>query len=118
MTDHPSSQGTALSVPLLRAAAGQAPAAVLALLAGPVGTAVAQAAGYAGQALSANTRRAYASDWKAFSAWCEAGGVPALPAPAATRIRPCRSAARGGMISHALSSPLTKSAWLDSVASG
>ncbi|WP_139323585.1 hypothetical protein, partial [Roseomonas sp. TAS13] len=49
-----------LSTPLLRAAAGQSPVAVLALLAGPVGEAVARASGYAGKALSANTRRAYA----------------------------------------------------------
>ena len=39
------SSARALSVPLLQAAAGQAPAAVLALLAGPVGAAVAEAAG-------------------------------------------------------------------------
>jgi hypothetical protein len=76
MTDHVARQGTALPVPLLRAAAGQAPADVLALLAGPVGAAVAQAAGYAGQALSENTRRAYAADWKAFAAWCAAGAPP------------------------------------------
>jgi integrase len=86
MTDHPEGDAPrraglpAMPSPLLRAAAGQAPAAVLALLAGPVGAAVAQAAGYAGQALAENTRRAYASDWKAFAAWCALGGVPALPA--------------------------------------
>ncbi|WP_120010001.1 tyrosine-type recombinase/integrase [Teichococcus vastitatis] len=50
------------------------------LLQGPVGAALAEAARYAGQALSANTRRAYASDWAAFAAWCAAGGVPPLPA--------------------------------------
>ncbi|USQ74703.1 tyrosine-type recombinase/integrase (plasmid) [Roseomonas mucosa] len=69
-----------LSTPLLRAAAGQSPVAVLALLAGPVGEAVARASGYAGKALSANTRRAYATDWSHFSAWCQAGGVSPLPA--------------------------------------
>ena len=58
-------------------AAGPLPAEALAVLAGPVGEAVAQAAGYAGQALAENTRRAYASDWRA---WCELGGVAALPA--------------------------------------
>lgn len=50
------------------------------LLAGPLGAAVVQAAGYAGKSLSDNTRRVYAGDWRAFSAWCEAGGVPSLPA--------------------------------------
>ena len=51
-----------------------------ALLSGPVGQAVAQAARYAGKALSENTRRAYAADWRAFRLWCEAGGVDPLPA--------------------------------------
>lgn len=69
-----------LPTPLLRAAAGQASAEVLTLLAGPVGAAVAEAARYAGKALAENTRRAYAADWRAFSAWCRAGGVPPLPA--------------------------------------
>ncbi|HEY8609807.1 MAG TPA: tyrosine-type recombinase/integrase [Roseomonas sp.] len=50
------------------------------MLAGPVGEMVARAAGYAGRALSENTRRAYASDWRAFCAWCEAGGIAPLPA--------------------------------------
>ena len=70
----------ALPTALLRAAAGQAPADVLAMLAGPVGEAVAKAATYAGRALSENTRRAYESDWNAFAAWCRAGGVAPLPA--------------------------------------
>jgi site-specific recombinase XerD len=52
----------------------------LAVLAGPVGEAVARAAGYAGRALSDNTRRAYESDWRAFCRWCEAGGISPLPA--------------------------------------
>jgi site-specific recombinase XerD len=50
------------------------------VLAGPVGEAVARAAGYAGRALSNNTRRAYESDWGAFCQWCEAGGISPLPA--------------------------------------
>ena len=58
----PSGQPT-LSTPLLRAAAEQSPAAVLAVLTGPVGEAVAEAARYAGRALADNTRRAYATDW-------------------------------------------------------
>jgi site-specific recombinase XerD len=51
-----------------------------AVLAGPVGEAVARAAGCAGRALSDNTKRAYESDWRAFSSWCEVGGIPPLPA--------------------------------------
>jgi len=34
--------------------------------------------------LSANTRRAYASAWAQFRAWCEDQGVPAMPASPAT----------------------------------
>jgi site-specific recombinase XerD len=56
------------------------PPEALAVLAGPVGEAVARAAGYAGRALSDNTRRAYESDWRAFCVWCEAGGISPLPA--------------------------------------
>ncbi|MFC4168805.1 site-specific integrase [Teichococcus aestuarii] len=65
---------------VLQLAAGTLSPEALALLSGPVGQAVAKAANYAGRALSDNTRRAYASDWKAFSTWCRAGGVSALPA--------------------------------------
>ncbi|MBO1077789.1 tyrosine-type recombinase/integrase [Roseomonas haemaphysalidis] len=56
------------------------PPEAMELLSGPVGEAVAQAAGYASQALSDNTRRAYDSDWRAFTAWCAAGGIVPLPA--------------------------------------
>ncbi len=49
---------------------------------GPFGVAVAQAAAYADRALSENTRRAYATDWRAFAGWCGAAGVPAMPAAA------------------------------------
>jgi site-specific recombinase XerD len=39
---------------------------------------------YADQSRAANTRRAYASDVRAFAAWCEMRGEPSLPAsPAA-----------------------------------
>jgi integrase len=61
-------------------AAGQVPDEAMRLLAGPVGAAIADAAAYAGRSLAANTRRAYAVDWRAFVAWCAAGGVPPLPA--------------------------------------
>ncbi|MBS5905218.1 MAG: hypothetical protein KIC89_21385, partial [Acetobacteraceae bacterium] len=76
----PPSGQPSLSTPLLRAAAEQSPAAVLAVLTGPVGEAVAEAARYAGRALADNTRRAYAADWADFAAWCATGGVAALPA--------------------------------------
>jgi len=33
---------------------------------------------------SKNTRKAYASDWKQFDAWCQFAGVPALPARSET----------------------------------
>ncbi|WP_083747227.1 tyrosine-type recombinase/integrase [Teichococcus deserti] len=58
----------------------QAPPEAAALLAGPLGAAIAQAAAYAGKSLSENTRRAYASDWRAFAAWCDGLDQPALPA--------------------------------------
>jgi site-specific recombinase XerD len=35
---------------------------------------------YIGASRSANTRRAYASDWRHFTSWCEAHGRTALPA--------------------------------------
>jgi site-specific recombinase XerD len=56
------------------------PAEVVALMSGPVGKAVAEAAAYANKSHAENTRRAYETDWRLFSAWCETGGVPALPA--------------------------------------
>jgi integrase len=77
--DKPISQ-PAVPSSVLRLTAGKLPAEALALLSGPVGQAVAQAAGYAGRALSDNTRRVYASDWKAFTAWCRDGDVSSLPA--------------------------------------
>ncbi|CUW97153.1 Integrase protein (fragment) [Agrobacterium fabacearum TT111] len=40
-----------------------------------------RARGYVAAASSANTRKAYASDWKHFSAWCRRSGPSPLPAP-------------------------------------
>ncbi|TPG46425.1 hypothetical protein EAH89_24750 [Roseomonas nepalensis] len=80
MTERPGSSPPAIPASVVRLAAGALPAEVLAVLAGPVGEAVAQAAGYVGRALSENTRRADVSDWRAFCSWCEAGDVAALPA--------------------------------------
>ena len=34
---------------------------------------------YASKATAESTRRAYASDWRIFTAWCERKGLPALP---------------------------------------
>jgi site-specific recombinase XerD len=45
---------------------------------------IAQAKGYAEQAKAASTRRAYQSDWRDFSAWCELRGLATLPAAPAT----------------------------------
>ena len=39
----------------------------------------AQARGYVAAASSANTRKAYASDWKHFAAWCRRQGLSVLP---------------------------------------
>ena len=39
---------------------------------------------YVDKASAPATRRAYASDWRAFTAWCEARGLRALPASPAT----------------------------------
>ncbi len=44
----------------------------------------AQARDYAQQAKSANTRRAYRSDWADFAGWCQAHSLVALPAAPAT----------------------------------
>jgi site-specific recombinase XerD len=44
----------------------------------------AKAKGYAKQAKAENTRRAYAADWRAFQAWCDAHREQAMPAPATT----------------------------------
>ena len=46
--------------------------------------AVEKAAGYARQALSPETLRAYRHDWAAFEDWCSRAGAPALPATPTT----------------------------------
>ncbi|WP_424140165.1 tyrosine-type recombinase/integrase [Roseomonas chloroacetimidivorans] len=80
MTDRPSARPAPLPPAVRRLAEDALPPEALAVLAGPVGEAVARAAGYAGRALSDNTKRAYESDWRAFCRWCEAGGISPLPA--------------------------------------
>ncbi|MBA9036722.1 hypothetical protein HNR29_007310, partial [Rhizobium leguminosarum] len=43
-----------------------------------------RARGYVEAASSANTRKAYASDWKHFSAWCRRSNLSPLPSPPLT----------------------------------
>lgn len=43
-----------------------------------------EARDYAAMAMAANTRRAYAADWRSFSSWCASVDQTALPAAAAT----------------------------------
>ena len=47
----------------------------------------AQARRYIADAVAPNTRRAYGSDWRIFTAWCAARRVPALPAAPTTVAR-------------------------------
>ena len=65
------------------------PQALLAALDGPLGGAIATAAGYAGSALCEATRRAYARDWQHFAAWCREQAVD----PAALPVHPVLVAA-------------------------
>ena len=65
----------ALAVVHRLARAQLVPEALLAALDGPLGEAVATAASYAGNALSAATKRAYARDWFHFAAWCRQQAV-------------------------------------------
>ena len=46
--------------------------------------AVASAKGYMGASMATNTLRAYQGQWAAFTRWCEAAGVPSLPAAPGT----------------------------------
>jgi hypothetical protein len=55
---------------------GAAPATALPTLEGEIDT----ARRYAEAAHAASTRRAYASDWRRFTAWCSARGLETLPA--------------------------------------
>ncbi len=68
-------QATALAVAARLARTQPVPDALLAILDGPLGAAVAQAADYAGDSLAPATRRAYARDWHDFAAWCRAQGA-------------------------------------------
>jgi len=49
-----------------------------------IGLAIAQAEGYFRAAQAANTRRAYAADWRHFTEWCRQTGQASLPATGET----------------------------------
>src|SRR5216684_654460 len=51
-----------------------------AVLTAPLAELGTQARGYLAQSKAANTRRAYAADWRTFTAWCDQHGLTALPA--------------------------------------
>lgn len=74
--DAPPAAPSARSAALARRMSRGVPAADLqALLHGPIGDAVAEAAGYADDAIAHATRAAYAQAWAHFSEWCRAKGV-------------------------------------------
>lgn len=50
----------------------------------PLAEDAARARAFARQAKAANTKRAYRADWADFCAWCDARGLPALPATTET----------------------------------
>ncbi|MHB0695429.1 hypothetical protein, partial [Roseomonas mucosa] len=68
MTDQPADWPSDLPRSVQRLVREPLPPEALAVLTGPVGEAVAEAARYAGRALADNTRRAYAADWADFAA--------------------------------------------------
>lgn len=61
-----------------------APAVESGLLAPAVSAALEAADAFARASKSAATRRAYAADWRDFTAWCEGARLPSLPAEPAT----------------------------------
>ena len=72
--------GSALAL-ARRLSRGRPSDALQALIDGPIGDAVAVAAGYADDAITAATRAAYQTAWAHFSTWCRANGTDpdALP---------------------------------------
>lgn len=63
-------------------ARGDVPAAAAASVPSAAGmAALGEALGFAREALSEATRRAYRADWAHFEAWCAGAGFPPLPAP-------------------------------------
>lgn len=73
--DQAAAEDTAIAIATRLARAHPIPAALLALLEGPLGAAVAHAAEYAGDSLAPATKRAYERDWAIFAAWCRAQGA-------------------------------------------
>jgi hypothetical protein len=59
----------------------QLPAELIAVLDGPLADAVAVAADYAGDAITATTRAAYLGDWAEFAAWCRTQQVDPTALP-------------------------------------
>jgi len=76
-----SARFTAIAIATRLARSHPVPDALLALLDGPLGDAVAAAAQYAGDSLAPATRRAYERDWEVFADWCRRQGADpnALP---------------------------------------
>ncbi len=79
-TEDPS-RATAIAIATRLARSHPVPDALLALLDGPLGGAVAEAAKYARDSLAPATRRAYERDWAVFAEWCRSQGADpdALP---------------------------------------
>lgn len=68
-------------------------------LSGHLGALAARARDYVAAASSANTRRAYAADWKHFASWCRRQGLALLPPQPETvglYVAACASGAIGG----------------------
>lgn len=73
------------------------PAELPAALAAELSELVAEADRYAQAAQALNTTRAYASDWKQFTAWCERYQLQSLPAPAAVIVLYVTALAKRGL---------------------
>jgi integrase len=64
-----------------------------------------EAARNARRSLSEATQRAYAADWRRFEGWCDAHGLPSLPADEATIITYLTAAARGYALDEGVALP-------------
>src|SRR4051794_37677618 len=87
--DHPTSppdRAPAARLPattMVRLAGAALPPELAHLAGGALGEALTQAIAYAQRSVSPATEKIYHDDWRAFRAWCQAHGAPALPAPPA-----------------------------------
>ena len=68
------------ATPAVRLAGEALPAALAHLANGPLADALTKAIAYAQRSVSPATEKIYHDDWRAFRAWCQAHGAPALPA--------------------------------------